>query len=99
MGVIDDQGRPVIDPARNQKTPQQGAATTVWAATSPQLNGRGGVYCENCDIAVAIDGNEATPRDFSVAFGVLPWATDLETADRLWRLSETLIGRHFDVAK
>ena len=33
------------------KTPAQGAATSVWAATSPALEGMGGVYCEDCDIA------------------------------------------------
>src|SRR5215213_9837604 len=33
------------------KTPEQGASTSTWAATSPQLAGMGGVYCENCDIA------------------------------------------------
>src|SRR4029450_8625710 len=33
------------------KTPEQGASTSTWAATSPQLEGIGGVYCENCDIA------------------------------------------------
>jgi NAD(P)-dependent dehydrogenase (short-subunit alcohol dehydrogenase family) len=33
------------------KTPEQGAATQVWAATSPTLTGMGGVYCADCDIA------------------------------------------------
>jgi hypothetical protein len=44
----------VIERARriaSFKTIEQGAATTVWCATSPQLAGLGGVYCENCDIA------------------------------------------------
>src|SRR5690606_24104443 len=30
------------------KTPEQGAATSVWCATSLQLQGKGGVYCEDC---------------------------------------------------
>lgn len=42
-GVIDEQGKPVLDPARSLKTAAQGAATSVWCATSPQLNGMGGV--------------------------------------------------------
>ncbi len=40
--IIDKTGKPIIDPANNKKTPEQGAATTVWCATSPQLNGMGG---------------------------------------------------------
>ena len=51
-GVLDEHGRPVIDPARNMKTPEQGAATSIWCATSSQLEGRGGVYCEDFDIAI-----------------------------------------------
>ena len=50
-GVIDENGKPVLDPARNLKTVEQAAATSVWCATSTQLDGMGGVYCENCDIA------------------------------------------------
>jgi len=48
-GVLDERGRPIIDPARNMKTPEQGAATSVWCATSCQLEGLGGVYCEDCE--------------------------------------------------
>ena len=42
-GVIDEQGKPIHDPAKNIKTVEQGAATGVWCATSPQLDGMGGV--------------------------------------------------------
>jgi len=85
-GAVDEHGRPLIDPARNLKTPEQGAATSVWCATNPQLDGLGGVYCENCDIALAV------PADSTADFGVRPWAIDPELADRLWRLSERLTG-------
>jgi NAD(P)-dependent dehydrogenase (short-subunit alcohol dehydrogenase family) len=85
-GALDEAGRPIIDPARNMKTPEQGAATSVWCATSRQLEGLGGVYCENCDIAVAV------PADSTEHLGVRPWATNPELADRLWRLSERLTG-------
>ena len=72
---------------RRMKTVDQGAATTVWAATSPQLDGRGGVYCEDCDIA------EMIPGDYSQnPTGVAPWACDPELAERLWTLSERLTG-------
>lgn len=81
-GWVDENGAP-IDPTF--KTPEQGAATQVWAATSPQLSGMGGVYCEDCDIA------EPAPTDGEVK-GVHPWAADAEQAARLWKLSAELTG-------
>ena len=83
--VIDKTGKPVIDPENNKKTPQQGAATSVWCATSPQLNGLGGVYCEDCDIARALLSD-----DSKELHGVRPRATDPVAAGRLWQLSEEL---------
>jgi NAD(P)-dependent dehydrogenase (short-subunit alcohol dehydrogenase family) len=88
-GFVDDQGRPIIDPDRNMKTPEQGAATSVWCATSRQLDELGGVYCENCDIAVAV------PADSTEPLGVRPWAIDPGLADRLWTLSQRLTGKEF----
>jgi NAD(P)-dependent dehydrogenase (short-subunit alcohol dehydrogenase family) len=85
-GYVDDDGRPIIDPARSMKTVEQGAATSVWCATSRQLDGMGGVYCEDCDIAVAVSAESTGPG------GVKPWAIDREFADRLWTLSERLTG-------
>jgi len=66
------------------KTIEQGAATTIWAAVSPQLNGKGGVYCENCDIAPMV------PADSKLYNGVRPWAVDKAAAEALWVLSEKL---------
>lgn len=68
------------------KTTEQGAATQVWAATSPRLAGMGGVYCEDCDIA------EPAAPDTVLGSGVNAWATDPEQAARLWRLSAELTG-------
>ena len=85
-GVLDEHGRPIIDPARNMKTPEQGAATSIWCATTRQLEGLGGVYCEDCDIAVPV------PGDSKELHGVRPWAMDRDFADQLWRLSERLTG-------
>lgn len=65
------------------KSNQQGAATPVWCAISDELNDKGGVYCEDCNIALAVN-------DSSSPFGVLPWAIDPEQATRLWSLSEKL---------
>lgn len=80
-GWIDEAGN-ALDPSF--KTPEQGAATQVWAATSPQLAGLGGVYCEDCEIAeVATEANAA---------GVSPYAIDPDEAARLWQLSADLTG-------
>ncbi|MFC8427875.1 SDR family NAD(P)-dependent oxidoreductase [Streptomyces sp. NPDC057253] len=82
-GWIDEQGNP-LNPS-GFKSPEQGAATQVWAATSPQLAGMGGVYLEDCDIAEpAVDGDQSG--------GVKAWATDPEQAERLWTLSAELTG-------
>ncbi|MEU4165394.1 SDR family NAD(P)-dependent oxidoreductase [Streptomyces sp. NPDC026665] len=82
-GWIDENGVP-LNP-EGFKTPEQGAATQVWAATSPQLAGMGGVYCEDCDIA------EPAPAD-GTRTGVSAYATDPGQAARLWELSAELTG-------
>jgi len=64
------------------KTVEQGAATTIFCATSPLLDGLGGVYCENCDVApIKNEGDD----------GVRPYAIDPDTAKRLWAWSERFI--------
>ncbi|MEU6548898.1 oxidoreductase [Streptomyces sp. NPDC046915] len=88
-GAVDAEGRPVRDPARQMKTIEQGAATSVWCATSELLAGRGGVYCENADISPLVE-DEATWRADEAAPGVLPYAVDPEAAARLWEVSERL---------
>ena len=86
MGWIDENGDP--RPGITFKTTEQGAATSVWAATSPQLEGMGGVYCEDCDIA------EQVPDDAGedVRSGVRGYAVDPEEAARLWDVSAELTG-------
>jgi NAD(P)-dependent dehydrogenase (short-subunit alcohol dehydrogenase family) len=83
--IFDEAGKPIIDPERNMKTPEQGAATSVWCATSPQLEGLGGVYCADCEVARALPSDDSTELH-----GVRPRATDPALAERLWRLSECL---------
>ncbi|MET7639489.1 SDR family NAD(P)-dependent oxidoreductase [Streptomyces sp. NPDC005438] len=81
LGWVDEEGN-LINP--DFKTPEQGAATQVWAATSPLLDGRGGVYCEDCDIAeLSEDGRRG---------GVRKYAVDPDSATRLWALSAELTG-------
>lgn len=68
------------------KTPSQGAATTVWAATAPILADHSGAYLQDCNIA-----DVAQTDDMSVG-GVKPWATDPADARRLWTLSAEMTG-------
>ncbi|GAA0742263.1 SDR family NAD(P)-dependent oxidoreductase [Dactylosporangium roseum] len=88
MGVLDDAGDPILDPARGMKTPEQAAATQVWCATSPQLTGLGGVYCENVDIA-PLSSEAGSP---ATTHGVMPYAVDSEAAAHLWEVSERLVA-------
>ncbi|GHO51023.1 SDR family NAD(P)-dependent oxidoreductase [Ktedonospora formicarum] len=92
LGLIDENGTPIIDPARNMKTAEQGAATSVWCATSPQLDGMGGVYCQNCDIAPLVPAEVETNQMGSFARGVAQHAIDKQSAGRLWKVSEQLLG-------
>ena len=69
------------------KTIAQGAATTVWAATSPMLANIGGVYCADCEIAPLVTDVSKHPA------GVLQYAVDEEIAKALWELSEKMTAR------
>lgn len=71
------------------KTIRQGAATPVWCAVSGTLDGMGGVYCEDCDIARAV------AADSEAHDGVWPWAIDAGLAARSWALSEAMTGLRF----
>jgi NAD(P)-dependent dehydrogenase (short-subunit alcohol dehydrogenase family) len=79
-GWIDEDGTPLVE----FKTPEQGAATQVWAATAPQLAGLGGVYLEDCEIAEVTTADDAP--------GVRPYAVDPTSAARLWAVSAELTG-------
>jgi NAD(P)-dependent dehydrogenase (short-subunit alcohol dehydrogenase family) len=68
------------------KNLEQGAATSVWCATNPQLTGMGGVYCHDSDIA------EVRQPDTTHRRGVAPYAIEPKAAERLWTLSEELTG-------
>jgi NAD(P)-dependent dehydrogenase (short-subunit alcohol dehydrogenase family) len=72
-------------PAR--KSIPQGAATTCFAATAPELEGQGGVYCEDCHVAPLDDSDPSG--------GVRSYAVDPIKAERLWALSEQLVGQEF----
>jgi NAD(P)-dependent dehydrogenase (short-subunit alcohol dehydrogenase family) len=89
----EDELQAVIARAKTQsplKNVEQGAATSVWCATSSQLDGMGGVYCEDADIAQAVPADSPSPT------GVRPWAMDPDLAERLWAKSEAWTGVSFE---
>src|SRR5918999_504555 len=93
MGLIDESGRPIIDPDNEKKTQQQGASTSVFAATSLLLAEIGGVYLKDNDVSPLDDD----PKPITFGTGpipssdVVPHAVDPESAQRLWELSERLL--------
>lgn len=68
------------------KSIEQGAATSIWCATSEQLNDKGGVYCADCDISPLVADDSPQTN------GVRTWAIDPGMAEQLWALSEELTG-------
>jgi NAD(P)-dependent dehydrogenase (short-subunit alcohol dehydrogenase family) len=81
---LSDEGKARLDRqiAKNNifyKTPQQGASTSVWAATAPELKDQGGAYLEDCRVSEKVS----------------PYAQSPESAERLWAMSEELVGEPF----
>lgn len=68
------------------KSTEQGAATSVFLATSPQVEGVGGRYFEDCNEAEVVDQLDGGIR------GVMPHALDADDARRLWEVSEELLA-------
>ncbi|CAB4909100.1 unannotated protein [freshwater metagenome] len=68
------------------KTPEQGAATSVYLATAPELAGVGGRYFEDCHEAEVVEAMQGI-------HGVLPHALDPDDARRLWDVSEELVAQ------
>ncbi len=91
MGFLDENGAMRLEVAARLKTIPQGAATTVWCATSPLLDTIGGVYCEDTDIAPL--ANEASVG----SYGVELYSLDESNAKKLWDLSEQLTGINFPI--
>lgn len=83
-GWVDEHGNVI---GAGFKTPSQGAATGLWAATSPLLGTRGGLYLEDCDVAhLSAPGQ---PMDDG---GVRAYAVAADSAARLWELSLAATG-------
>ena len=88
LGWLDEKGEPTEVAKSGFKTPAQGCSTTLWAATSSNLEGKPGVYCENCDIAAPTDLESPLAR----YQGVNAHACSDESAERLWDISEALLA-------
>jgi NAD(P)-dependent dehydrogenase (short-subunit alcohol dehydrogenase family) len=84
--VYDENGELVLPPF---KSPEQGAATSVWAATSPELEEHGGRYLEDVALAVAAPAVEVRAAE---NVGVKDYAQDPADAARLWAWSAQLTG-------
>jgi NAD(P)-dependent dehydrogenase (short-subunit alcohol dehydrogenase family) len=70
------------------KSVEAGAATSVWAATSPDLADKGGIYLEDCEIAGPVVGDPPIS-------GYRDYAVDPDAARRLWAWSEEQVGEEF----
>jgi NAD(P)-dependent dehydrogenase (short-subunit alcohol dehydrogenase family) len=71
-------------PDFDYRTAEQGAATPTLLATWPDLEGKGGMYFENCNQAVRNEPGQST--------GVADHALDPEAAERLWQVSLDLLA-------
>jgi NAD(P)-dependent dehydrogenase (short-subunit alcohol dehydrogenase family) len=89
LGWLGEDGQPSEMARRGFKTPEQGCATTLWAATSALLDDTPGVYCEDCDIAEPTDPTSPMAR----YRGVDDHATSDDSAERLWAISEDLLAQ------
>jgi len=88
LGWINEDGSPSALAKAGFKTTEEGCSTTLWAATSPALAGKPGVYCEDCDIAAPTDPTSP----FARFRGVEAHACDDEGAERLWAESEKMLA-------
>jgi NAD(P)-dependent dehydrogenase (short-subunit alcohol dehydrogenase family) len=91
MGLVDESGRPIIDPERGKKTPEQGASTIVFGATSPLLDGIGGVYLNNNDVSQLNDDQPPVTSE-EVTGDIVSHSIDPRSAQRLWEMSEQMLA-------
>ena len=89
LGWMDENGSPSEMAKNFFKTTSQGASTTLWCATSSSLNGIGGVFCEDCDIAKRKNEVDESLQRY---FGVADWAVDTEEASKLWDVTEKMLS-------
>ncbi|CAK7271677.1 hypothetical protein SEPCBS119000_004728 [Sporothrix epigloea] len=76
---------------RYLKSPEQGAATSIFAAVARELEGKGGVYLESCAVAPP-QPTGASVANPEIAAGYAPWAFDPPKEEELWTQSLKLVG-------
>ena len=87
FGWTDAEGNPSAVAEKLFKSPSQGCATSLWAATAVSLNGMGGVYCEDCNISRVV------PDDSNDFTGVRQWAVASDIAEQLWDETDRMLSR------
>lgn len=90
LGWMDEDGSPSELAKNFFKSTSQGASTALWCATSPDLNGLGGVFCEDCDIAKRKSEVDESMKRY---FGVADWAVNTDEGSRLWEATELMIEK------
>ena len=90
LGWMDEDGSPSELAKNFFKSTSQGASTALWCATSPDLNGLGGVFCEDCDIAKRKSEVDESMQRY---FGVADWAVNTDEGSRLWEATELMIEK------
>ena len=81
MGWLKEDGTP-LDIFKNV---EQGASTTVYAALAPELDSHGGEYLEDCAISEVNEDSKAFR-------GMAVHATNMASAERLWKMSEQMVA-------
>ena len=90
LGWMDEDGSPSELAKNFFKSTSQGASTALWCATSPDLDGLGGVFCEDCDVAKRKSEVDESLQRY---FGVADWAVDTDEASKLWDVTESMIEK------
>ncbi|OUW88057.1 MAG: oxidoreductase [Gammaproteobacteria bacterium TMED226] len=90
LGWMDEDGSPSELAKNFFKSTSQGASTALWCATSPDLKGLGGVFCEDCDIAKRKSEVDESMQRY---FGVADWAVNTDEGSRLWEATELMIEK------
>ena len=81
VGMVDADGTAVLDTSKGWKSVERGRQLSVWCAASPDLEGKGGLYAQDCDIAPLLDHTDpgvmaAANSSGPAALGVMDYALD-----------------------
>lgn len=93
-GFFDDDGKFIVQPESGFKSVPQGAATSIFGAVSPKLDGLGGVYLEDVDVAPILEAENTPMPKIGVPSirGVRVHAITDASAERLWAFSEKILS-------